>query len=335
MNILRLDCVDWMHVNTLTITGPHWICKHYIESTHFRGASNMDVARTIQYFGQNLRNIVELNLTDLTRAPVGKYLYSDRATYYYHRIQVLRAGRFIPLALTHTPRNIKVLELTLDSKLTRVLPSICAETLQELKMSDVPSNFAWHYFRNVDYLQPIVFHRLTVLHLSFNDMHNALTESEIQDKIASGAHNCDQLRFPALRELAIDECTPDCNLLYADVPFPNLKRVRLSGSINSIYHCRRLKLAWVGDLDVSVRVFKSDSTADIYRATNHCFTNICIGRTASLSAIEGNLVLDPEPMQFRTYRLDFDNLTTDSFIDDLSLFSSADPLLTWGEKLAS
>ncbi|KAJ2881637.1 hypothetical protein H4R27_003957 [Coemansia aciculifera] len=90
-----------------------------------------------------------------------------------------------------------------------------------------------------------------------------LTEGEIQDKIASGAYNCDQLSFPALRQLVIDDCTPDCDLLYADLPFPKLRQVRLSGAAKSILYCSRLKLTWIRDLNISIKSGGLDDTADI------------------------------------------------------------------------
>ncbi|KAJ2869367.1 hypothetical protein GGH93_006178, partial [Coemansia aciculifera] len=74
------------------------------------------------------------------------------------------------------------------------------------------------------FVQPIVFCRLVILHIIFDYRGKTLTEGEIQDKIVSGAYNCDQLSFPALRQLVIDDCTPDCDLLYADLPFPKLRQ---------------------------------------------------------------------------------------------------------------
>ncbi|KAJ2873997.1 hypothetical protein H4R27_006532, partial [Coemansia aciculifera] len=125
--------------------------------------------------------------------------------------------------------NIKALELRLDSSAARVLPGICGKTLRVLKLFNVPHNFAWHHFRYDVFVQPIVFHRLTILHLSYEVKDIALTEGEIQDKVASGVHNCDQLSFTSLRELVIQNCTPDCDLLYADLPFSELKKMGLSG----------------------------------------------------------------------------------------------------------
>ncbi|KAJ2859260.1 hypothetical protein GGH94_006200 [Coemansia aciculifera] len=120
---------------------------------------------------------------------------------------------------------IKVLELTLDSSAVRVLPDICGETLKVLKLYNVPHNFAWHHFRYDMFDHPIVFRQLTVLHLTFEYEDIAFAEGEIRDRAASGVHCCDQLSFPALKQLYIQNCTPDCDLLYADHPFPELNYV--------------------------------------------------------------------------------------------------------------
>ncbi|KAJ2070252.1 hypothetical protein GGI09_009495, partial [Coemansia sp. S100] len=125
-----------------------------------------------------------------------------------------------------------------------------------------------------------------------------LTEGEVQDKTASGAYNCDQLYFPALRELAIRNCTPDCDLLYADIPFPELKKVVLSGSISSIRHCSRLRFTSIGDLEVDIISPYSDDMAEIYNVTNHFFSNIRIGRAAFLCVSGDKFILDPDEMRW-------------------------------------
>ncbi|KAJ2341982.1 hypothetical protein GGH92_005575 [Coemansia sp. RSA 2673] len=190
----------------------------------------------------------------------------------------------------------------------------------------------------------------------------SLTEDEIKNKVASGGRCCDQLCFPALRELSIENCTPDCDLLYADIPFPELKKVRLSGSISSLRHCSRLKLFWIRDM--SVTIFPSDlgDTTDMYSVTNHFFSDICIGRVAAMSIIGDWYTLDPELMrwanltilvvrkvdystackvigrlpnltEFRTSHLEFSDMSIDSFYADSSLFINADPMLAWGTTL--
>ncbi|KAJ2339715.1 hypothetical protein GGH92_006590 [Coemansia sp. RSA 2673] len=184
-----------------------------------------------------------------------------------------------------------------------------------------------------------------------------LTEDKVQDKIASGAHNCDQLYFPALRELAIRNCTPDCDLLYADIPFPELKKVVLSGSISSIRHCSRLRFTNIGDLEVDIISPYSDEAPEIYNVTNHFFSNIHIGRAAFLCVSGDKFILDPDEMRWvNISKLELPNveyttvckaigqlpnlcelaihrLATNSPIEDSSLFTSADPMLAWGEKL--
>ncbi|KAJ2034663.1 hypothetical protein H4S03_004829, partial [Coemansia sp. S3946] len=187
LEILKLDRVDWQHINSLAFTFATWTLYLPDKPGSQDDKTVTDIARTARYFAQNLRNVVDLSL------------------------------------------NIRVLEFTLDSSAVRVLPSICGETLKVLKLSMVPRNFAWHHFRYDIFDLPIVFHQLNVLHLSYDNNDMTLTEGEVQDKIASGAHNCDQLCFPALRELAIWNCTPDCDLLYANLPFPELKKVVISG----------------------------------------------------------------------------------------------------------
>ncbi|KAJ2062611.1 hypothetical protein GGI17_002305 [Coemansia sp. S146] len=276
--------------------------------------------------------------------------------FYGGRLKALRAEGSISLPFSCILRNIKVLELSLDLSAVRALPSICGETLKVLKLGEVPHNFAWHHFRYDMFDHPIVFRQLTALHLSFEYKDIDLTEVEIQDKIASGALNCDQLCFPVLRQLVIDNCTPDCDLLYADIPLPELKKVNLFGFINSIRHCSRLKLTWVRDLSV---VIFSDDTTEIYRLASYFFTNIRIGRTASLSISGDWFILDPDVMrwanltQLEVNKADYDivckaigrlpnlceltihRLATSSSIEDSSLFISADPMLAWGERLTT
>ncbi|KAJ2743942.1 hypothetical protein GGI19_006646 [Coemansia pectinata] len=358
LDVLKLDRVDWQNINSLTFTLDTWILSRPFELVSQDELPATDVARTVQYFAQNLRNIVELELCSLASESAGEYLYSDLATFYSGRLQALRAEGSIPLPFSCIPRNIKVLELTLDSSAVCILPSICGETLKVLKLDNVPHNFAWHHFRYDMFDHPIVFRQLTVLHLSFEDKDIDLTEVEILDKVASGARCCDQLCFPALRELVIHNCTPDCDLLYADLPFPELKYVHLSGYINSIRHYSRLSFTRVRNL--SVLIFSADSgdKAEIYRVTNHFFTNIRIGRAASLCVTDDWFTLDLDVMRWANLtkleipsadyatvckaigrlpnlcELTIRSLATSSSIEDLSLFISADPMLAWGDKLA-
>ncbi|KAJ2876535.1 hypothetical protein H4R27_006328, partial [Coemansia aciculifera] len=247
--ILKLHYVDWMYINTLTITGPRWVCKHTFDLNHIEETSSVEVGLAVQFFATNMRNLVEFNLTYPNIGFVGEHFYTTLVSAYGGQLQVLRALSPNSFPIFIFSRNVRVLELTLDSLETRVLPSICGETLKVLKLEKVPRNFAWHYFRYDDLFdQPIVFRQLTVLQLDFKHEEKAHTEDDVRNKIASGAYNCDQLSFPALKQLSIQNCTPDCDLLYADLPFPKLKKVDLSGPISSIRHCSRLKLTWVRDL---------------------------------------------------------------------------------------
>ncbi|KAJ2428163.1 hypothetical protein GGF41_001454 [Coemansia sp. RSA 2531] len=357
LDILMLDRVDWQNINSLAFTFATWTLRLPVKPVSQDDKTATDVARTIQYFAQSLHNIVELDFCRLVSKSAGEYLYTNLATLYGGRLRALRTKGYIMLPIACIPRNIKVLGLTLDSSTVPVLPSICGETLKVLKLSSVPRNFAWHHFRYDIFDLPIVFRQLTVLHLSYERNVMPLTESEVQDKIVSGARCCDQLYFPALRELAILNCTPDCNLLYIDLPFPELKKVLLSGSIGSIRHCSRLRFTGVRDLSVHISSAKSDDTAEIYRVTNHFFSNIRISRMASLS-IGGNwFVLDPEAIRWANLtKLQVDEadyvtvckvidrlpnlcelaifiLDLGSFAGDSSLSISADPMLAWGERL--
>ncbi|KAJ2105921.1 hypothetical protein IW146_008014 [Coemansia sp. RSA 922] len=175
----------------------------------------------------------------------------------------------------------------------------------ELDLTYVPRNFAWHHFRYDIFDLPIVFRELTILDLTFKHEDTPLTEDERQDKIASGTHNCDQLSFPALKQLSIRNCTPDCDLLYADIPFPKLKKVHLWGDFTSICHCSRLKFTWVRELYVSISLSHSRDSADFYKITNHFFSNIRIGQTATLS-IYDRLILDPSVITSDWFILDPD-----------------------------
>ncbi|KAJ2754502.1 hypothetical protein GGI19_002350 [Coemansia pectinata] len=361
--ILKLHYVDWMYINTLTITGPRWVCKHTFDLNHIEETSSVEVGLAVQFFATNMRNLVEFNLTYPNIGFVGEHFYATLVSAYGGQLQVLRALSPNSFPISIFSRNVRVLELTLDSLETRVLPSICGETLKVLKLEKVPRNFAWHYFRYDDLFdQPIAFRQLTVLQLDFKHEEKAHTEDDVRNKIASGAYNCDQLSFPALKQLSIQNCTPDCDLLYADLPFPKLKKVDLSGSISSIRHCSRLKLTWVRDLSVVIFSAKSDDTAELYRVTNRFFTDICIGRTASLRIYADWFILDPELMRWvnltkldirkvdyatvckaigrlpnlcelTVHNLEFSSVATYSFLTDSSLFISPDPMLAWGAKL--
>ncbi|KAJ2323068.1 hypothetical protein GGI00_005732, partial [Coemansia sp. RSA 2681] len=250
------------------------------------------------------------------------------------------------------------------SSAARVLPSICGETLRVLKLSSVPRNFAWHHFRYYEFVRPIVFPRLTSLGISYEFVGDEPTKDEVQHKITSGAYNCDQLQFPVLKRLEINSCTPDCDLLYADTPFPKLEEVQLSGSLDEIHHCRRLKLTWVGNLIIDVILLDTADMTDFYSATNHFFSSICIGRTAHLEISVDHTSIDPELIRwanltnlemesvsfgtfckliarlpnltgFRTYCLDFGTTLAATFSVDESLFRSTDSLIAWGAKLAT
>ncbi|KAJ2460343.1 hypothetical protein GGF42_000892 [Coemansia sp. RSA 2424] len=332
LDILQLDRVDWMYINTLSF-GEYFSSYDFPDEQAVASEPDeAEVARTMQYFGQNMRNIAELNFTE----------------------PYFRAMGYV----------VAVLELTLDSSAARVLPSICGETLRVLKLDDVPHNFAWHHFRYDVFVRPIVFPRLTILSLSYNYQLIDFTKDEVQRRITSGALNCDQLCFPVLKKLEISNCTPDCDLLYADTPFPGLEKVDLSGTFDEIRHCRRLRLAWVGDLYVYISLLDTNDTTDFYNVTNHFFSSIFIGRTAHLDLNGVHASIDPELIRwanltnlkmravsyeplcklisrlpnltgFQASRLDFSTTLTDTFSIDELLFISTDPLMVWGAKLAT
>ncbi|KAJ2336946.1 hypothetical protein GGI00_000535, partial [Coemansia sp. RSA 2681] len=293
--ILQLDRVDWMHIITLNF-GEY--SSTYVVHNKQPIASEPDraeVARTMQYFGQNMRNIAELNYTGSHLGDMG-YLVGDAfASMYGGQLLIIRAQVPVPFPVPHLSRHIVVLELNLDSSAARdVLPSICGKTLRVLKLGNVPHNFAWHHFRYDEFVRPIVFPRLTSLDISYEYYNNELTKDEVQRKITSGAYNCDQLQFPVLQRLEINNCAPDCDLLYADTPFPELEEVELSGTLDELCYYSRLKLAWVGDLTIYLSLHTTDDTTAFYSITNHLLSSICIGRTACLSIFGDLVLIDPE-----------------------------------------
>ncbi|KAJ2327173.1 hypothetical protein GGI00_004535 [Coemansia sp. RSA 2681] len=364
LDILQLDRVDWMHINTLSFDNYYRGYDFSHEKPVASEADEAKVARTMQYFGHNVRNIAELNLLYHRVEAMVNTICASFASMYGGQLQILRAQGDVMPPIYHLSRHIAVLELTLDSSAAHVLPSICGETLRVLKLDNVPRNFAWHHFRYDVFVRPIVFPRLATLSLSYSHKFMELTKDEVQRKIISGALNCDQLCFPVLKRLIIRNCTPDCDLLYADTPFPGLEKVDLSGIFDAIRHCTRLKLIWVGDLRVEINSSWDDLAADIYNVTNHFFSSICIGRTAYLK-LYGDLVsIDPELIRwsnltylnvqtvsfenicklvsrlpnltgFQAFSLDFGTTLADTFSMDESLFRSTDPLLAWGAKLAT
>ncbi|KAJ2733690.1 hypothetical protein IW152_002873 [Coemansia sp. BCRC 34962] len=364
LEVLKLDKVDWQHINALAITGPSSAFTYYIDTVVVDDQTSADIAHTLQYFKRNLRNIVDLNLAYSNVGSMGSYICSCFGAIYGGQLQAHRASLTVPFTFVEFSRNLKVLELTLDSSAARILPSVCGETLVVLKLERVPLNLAWHYFCYDVFARSIVFRRLAILHLGYEASGMEITKEEIQSKSISGAHYYDQLCFPALRQLSITNCTPDCDLLYADIPFPELKVVRLSGHFDNIRHCSRLKLSWVGDLSIEIHSSEPDETADVYKVTNHFFSGVCIGRTASLDFNTERFPLDPELIRWanltRLAVVVVDYVTVCKLIALLpslaelsvftlklgvslggeldmaeSLYSSADPLLAWGERLAT
>ncbi|KAJ2032359.1 hypothetical protein IWW57_000268 [Coemansia sp. S610] len=361
LGILNLDRVDWLKINTLSITYPSLFCGHYVELVAIDEQIIADVKRAVQYFGQNMRSIAELNLKGPTNRNARDLIYASFVSTYGGQLQVLRVGAPVALGFSHLPK-IKVLDLALSLTVAPVIPSVCGETLKVLKLNNVPRNFAWHYFRYDIYTRPIVFRRLTILHLSYDSDNNPATAANIHSRAASGAPNCDQLVFPVLKQLSIRNCTPDCDLLYAEAPFPELKSVHLSGLFNEISHCSHLKLSWVKDLHVDVHLSDTDEEAKVCNITNYFFSRVCIGRTATLRFSRGQFTLDPELIRWINltrlevhlihYRalcrvidrcpnitsvlisnLEFGADTVESLAADAFLFASADPLVPWGAKL--
>ncbi|KAJ2333630.1 hypothetical protein GGI00_002237, partial [Coemansia sp. RSA 2681] len=190
LDILQLDRVDWMHIITLNFGEYTSNYGFHIEKPIASEPDRAEVARTMQYFGQNMRNIAELNFAESYLGDMG-YLVGDAfASMYGGQLQILRAQGTVPFPVPHLSRHIAVLELTLDSSAARdVLPSICGKTLRVLKLSNVPDNFAWHHFRYDEFVRPIVFPRLTSLDISYEYYHNEFTKDEVQRKITLGANN--------------------------------------------------------------------------------------------------------------------------------------------------
>ncbi|KAJ2840463.1 hypothetical protein FBU31_000393 [Coemansia sp. 'formosensis'] len=362
LDVLKLDRVDWQLINTLTIARrAQTHCRSVQSFSHYEPLVT-NVARILQYFRQNLRNIVELDISILRHVPVGEYLYDSLFTYYGGQLQVLRAGRPISFPASCFMKSIQVLELSLDPSAVLHLPWVCGETLKALRLVNVPHNFTWHNFCHNLFIRPIIFRQLTSLRLAYEEEDEELTEGEIQERVDLGAQYCDQLQFPALKYLAVDKCTPDCDLLYMTLPFPELERVKLSGTAKSILHCGRLKLTWVGTLHVWVNASKSDTSTDIHRATNHLFSDICIGRTLFLGIWNESFILDPDvicwinltklELKRASYAtvckaigrlpnlgeliiryFEFGDMVTGRFYAEPSLFISSDALLAWGEKI--
>ncbi|KAJ2738468.1 hypothetical protein GGI20_006270, partial [Coemansia sp. BCRC 34301] len=166
-NILRLDHVDWMYVNTLTIIGNLRGCEHSAEPVSLDDQAKAEVAHAVQYFAQKMRGIFKLNMGYTRFGTARDHLCANFMTCYGGQLQILRGRGPIPLSFTHFSRNISVLDITLDSGASCLLPGICGETLQILRIDNVPRNFAWHHFRYDVFSRPIVFRRLVILRIAY------------------------------------------------------------------------------------------------------------------------------------------------------------------------
>ncbi|KAJ1670634.1 hypothetical protein GGF38_001386, partial [Coemansia sp. RSA 25] len=168
LDILQLDRVDWMHIITLYLGEYSSSYDFPNEQAIASEPDRVEVARTMQYFGQNMRNIAELNFRCYDMKAATNMICASFAFTYGGQLQILRARIAVPFSIPHLSRYIAVLELALDSSAARdILPSICGETLRVLKLSNVPHNFAWHHFRYDVFVRPIVFPRLTSLDISY------------------------------------------------------------------------------------------------------------------------------------------------------------------------
>ncbi|KAJ2342109.1 hypothetical protein GGH92_005522, partial [Coemansia sp. RSA 2673] len=177
LEVLKLDRVDWQNINSLIFTEAAQIFQRPVEPIIYDKRAVTDIARTLQYFARNVRNIFELDMSIQNYGATEECLYDNLVTYYGPQLQILRARYSIPLQSPYFSRNIKVLELHLDSAAACIFPNISGETLRVLKLDHVPGNFAWNYFRYNLFVLPIVFHQLTILHLTFEYEDTPLTEA--------------------------------------------------------------------------------------------------------------------------------------------------------------
>ncbi|KAJ2333980.1 hypothetical protein GGI00_002069, partial [Coemansia sp. RSA 2681] len=90
LDILQLDRVDWMYINTLNF-GKRFSTEFSNEQIIASEADKAEVARTMQYFGQNVRNIAELNLMHRRIKAMGDEICASFASMYGGQLQILRA----------------------------------------------------------------------------------------------------------------------------------------------------------------------------------------------------------------------------------------------------
>ncbi|KAJ1997843.1 hypothetical protein GGI04_005251, partial [Coemansia thaxteri] len=290
--VLCLDKTDWCNIQTVAVAKSPMYYRFMGVPMVLDESATSDLASAVQLFAKNMCNVLELDIGNHRDDVAGNHFFSSLVSLYHGRLQMLRIEHAIPLHFTELS-NITVLEICMDSDAARVLPSANGETLVNLRLLDVPTNFAWHHFRYDNSVRPIVFERLVILLIEYGGKESVLSESEVQRKVIAGASNCDQLHFPELKKLGIGNCTPDCDLLYMNHPFPNLDLIELVGPFDKLRHCCRLKLPWVDTLTVVAEGTIPHDDIKVYNAFNHFFSGICIGEKAVLSFQDSDFNLDP------------------------------------------
>ncbi|KAJ2495468.1 hypothetical protein IWW47_004058, partial [Coemansia sp. RSA 2052] len=91
LDILQLDRVDWMYINTLSF-GKYLLSYNFLDEQVVASESDeAEFVRTMQFFGQNMRNIVELNFTDSHLRDMGYVVGDAFVSMYGGQLQILRA----------------------------------------------------------------------------------------------------------------------------------------------------------------------------------------------------------------------------------------------------
>ncbi|KAJ2157757.1 hypothetical protein GGF46_004269 [Coemansia sp. RSA 552] len=211
------------------------------------------------------------------------------------RLRIVDCMSPVVLTVPEFSGQLTQLNIALDSSAEKLLPRICARTLQNLRLYHVPRSFSWEAFQ--DRLTPghIHFACLRDVSLYFTELQGGHDDHHLSSGYAGlpSGEGC-RLHFPQVRRLKIDCCPPYCEALYASQLPSSMETLSYSGTLGTMDALTSLKLQRIADVALSVYSTGEDDMDGFYHATNHIYGDVEITRESVLELTQSTITLDPQ-----------------------------------------
>ncbi|KAJ2706041.1 hypothetical protein FB645_001904 [Coemansia sp. IMI 203386] len=285
---LQTSNAQWSSVTKLTV----WLTSSTsdLDTAERLKSEPLDnaVIKSAQVLLEQLPNISRLNIRAYTMNGLAEIFVSQLAAHYAPQLRTLKCNIPLPLSPLHFSDILAHLDLQFGPETGGLLSQVHAGSLQSIVLSNVPVDFAWRYFIGdaADGKGNIAFRQLESMSLSYAGQLNRHRDVNADDPYC--------LHFPKLKNISIQGCPENCEILYAKAYLSKMNSISITGSYSAIRALAAMDIVSADSLFISITSISGQDIDDVfYETTNRLYGQSLVSRWSKLVIPRCSRSLDP------------------------------------------